>query len=98
MQAVTTKHDRGLYTGRDFDHPFEMLGEPSMRTYAPATADAVLARLLEEPSLARGVVHHEVIPAREAAYADMPATLDPRIVEALHARGIERLYTHRSRR
>src|SRR4029079_3336984 len=65
-----------------------------MRTYAPATTDAVLARLLEEPSLARGVVHHEVIPSREAAYADMPPTLDPRIVEALHARGIERLYTH----
>ena len=65
-----------------------------MRTYAPATTDAVLARLLEEPSLARGVVHHKVIPAREAAYADMPATLDPRIVQALHARGIERLYTH----
>ena len=24
----------------------------------------------------------------------MPPTLDPRIVAALHARGIERLYTH----
>jgi DEAD/DEAH box helicase domain-containing protein len=65
-----------------------------MRTYAPATTDVVLARLLEEPSLARGVVHHEVIPAREATYGDMPPTLDPRIVEALHTRGIERLYTH----
>jgi len=65
-----------------------------MRTYAPASTDAVLARLLEEPSLARGVVHHEVIPARDAAFGDMPAALDPRIVEALRSRGIERLYTH----
>ena len=67
-----------------------------MRTYAPADASTVLDRLLEEPSLARGVVHHEVIPAREAAYADMPAWLDPRIVKGLASRGIDRLYTHQS--
>ena len=67
-----------------------------MRTYAPADASTVLDRLLEEPSLARGVVHHEVIPAREAAYADMPAWLDPRIVKGLASRGIDRLYTHQA--
>jgi hypothetical protein len=50
-----------------------------MRTYAPADTPAVLERLLEEPSLARGVVHHEVIPAREARHASMPAWLDERI-------------------
>ena len=33
-----------------------------MRTYAPAAAEAVLDALLEEPSLARGVVHHAVCP------------------------------------
>jgi DEAD/DEAH box helicase domain-containing protein len=65
-----------------------------MRTYAPADPSTVLERLLEEPSLARGVVHHEIIPAREAAHADMPAWLDPRIVKGLGSRGIERLYTH----
>ena len=67
-----------------------------MRTYAPADASTVLGRLLEEPSLARGVVHHEVIPPREAAYADMPSWLDPRIVKGLGGRGIERLYTHQA--
>jgi DEAD/DEAH box helicase domain-containing protein len=67
-----------------------------MRTYAPADAATVLARLLEEPSLARGVVHHEVIPPREASYADMPAWLDPRIVKGLATRGIDRLYTHQA--
>ena len=41
-----------------------------MRTYAPAPAIEVLERLLQEPSLARGVVHHEVRPALEATYGD----------------------------
>ena len=65
-----------------------------MRTYAPADPSTVLERLLEEPSLARGVVHHEVIPPREPAYVDMPAWLDPRIVAGLAKRDIHRLYTH----
>jgi DEAD/DEAH box helicase domain-containing protein len=67
-----------------------------MRTYAPADASTVLSRLLEEPSLARGVVHHEVIPARAAAHSDMPPWLDPRIVRGLASRGIDRLYTHQA--
>ena len=67
-----------------------------MRTYAPADASTVLGRLLEEPSLARGVVHHEVIPPREESYADMPSWLDPRIVKGLASRGIDRLYTHQA--
>jgi DEAD/DEAH box helicase domain-containing protein len=65
-----------------------------MRTYAPADPSTVLERLLEEPSLARGVVHHEVIPPREPAYVDMPPWLDPRIVAGLAKRDIHRLYTH----
>ncbi len=67
-----------------------------MRTYAPADPAAVLDRLLDEPSLARGVVHHAVIPAREAVLAPMPAWLDPRIVTGLAARGIESLYAHQA--
>ena len=43
-----------------------------MRTYAPAEVDAVLAGLLSEPSLARGVVHHAVLPPRPAAFGDVP--------------------------
>src|SRR5512138_908491 len=35
-------------------------------------------------------------PAREAIYAPFPATMDPRIVEALRARGIEQLYSHQA--
>ena len=67
-----------------------------MRTYAPAAADDVLADLLAEPSMARGVVHHEVIPARAAEYGAFPDWLDPRIVAGLAARGIERPYRHQA--
>ena len=48
-----------------------------MRTYAPASAIDVLERLLDEPSLARGVVHHEVRPAIEARYGEWPALARP---------------------
>jgi DEAD/DEAH box helicase domain-containing protein len=67
-----------------------------MRTYAPATTEAVLAELLEEPSLARGVVHHRHIPARDAVYGAHPAWLDPRIRDGLASRGIDQLYTHQA--
>jgi len=67
-----------------------------MRTYAPASAETVLARLLEDPSIAGTVVHHEVLPARPAAYADFPTWLDPRLRVGLASRGIERLYTHQA--
>ena len=67
-----------------------------MRTYAPAEPGAVLADLLAEPSLARGVVHHAVIPPREAAYGRFPDWLDRRIVAGLADRGIERPYIHQA--
>ena len=54
-----------------------------MRTYAPAEPSAVLADLLTEPSLARGVVHHALLPARAAVHGDFPDWLDPRIVAGL---------------
>jgi DEAD/DEAH box helicase domain-containing protein len=67
-----------------------------MRRYAPATTDAVLADLLEEPSIARGIVHHGVVPAREGRYSELPSWLDPRIRAGLSQRGIERLYRHQA--
>jgi DEAD/DEAH box helicase domain-containing protein len=67
-----------------------------MRTYAPAPTPAVLEGLLDEPSLARGVVHHERIAARTASFAPFPDWLDARIVDALHERGVEHLYTHQA--
>ena len=67
-----------------------------MRTYAPAAVETVLDRALDEPSLARGVLHHAVEPAREAVTAPFPAWLDPRIRAALASRDIEVLYTHQA--
>ncbi len=67
-----------------------------MRTYAPASVESVLERLLEEPSLARGVVHHQVIPPREALYAPFPNWLDPRLRAGLARRGISQLYVHQA--
>ena len=67
-----------------------------MRTYAPASTRAVLDQLLEEPSLARGVVHHEVRAARPAVHGAWPDWLDPRIRSGLAKRGIENPYTHQA--
>jgi len=67
-----------------------------MRTYAPADPATVLADLLAEPSLARGVVHHAILPVRPAEHADFPAWLDPRIVAGLAERGIARPYSHQA--
>ena len=67
-----------------------------MRTYAPADVASVLAGILDEPSLARGVLHHAVEPAREAQTVPFPAWLDPRIAAALERRGIDALYTHQA--
>jgi DEAD/DEAH box helicase domain-containing protein len=67
-----------------------------MRTYAPADPRSVLDGLLAEPSLARGVVHHAVLPARPPQYGDFPEWLDGRIVAGLAGRGIERPYTHQA--
>ena len=67
-----------------------------MRTYAPAGTDTVLDRLLEEPSLAASVLHHEVLPPRPAETAPFPTWLDPRIAAGLRGRGIESLYTHQA--
>jgi DEAD/DEAH box helicase domain-containing protein len=67
-----------------------------MRTYAPREPAVVLGDLLAEPSMARGVVHHAVLPAKAAMYGDFPGWLDPRIVAGLAARGVDRPYTHQA--
>jgi DEAD/DEAH box helicase domain-containing protein len=67
-----------------------------MRTYAPATTESVLDGILDEPSLARGITHHAVLPARKAIWQDHPDWLDPRIRAGLASRGIERLYAHQA--
>ena len=67
-----------------------------MRYYEPAGVERVLAQILDEPSLAGGVVHRATIPARPADFVPMPAWLDPRIVAGLGSRGITSLYRHQA--
>jgi DEAD/DEAH box helicase domain-containing protein len=67
-----------------------------MRYYEPAEVDRVLAQILAEPSLASGVLHKAVIPAREADFVPMPDWLDQRIVAGLADRGITSLYRHQA--
>jgi DEAD/DEAH box helicase domain-containing protein len=68
----------------------------ALRLYAPATTEAVLESILAEPSLARGVVHHETIEARPPAFAPFPDWLAPAIRGGLASRGIEELYAHQA--
>ncbi|HEU4673385.1 MAG TPA: DEAD/DEAH box helicase [Candidatus Limnocylindrales bacterium] len=68
----------------------------ALRLYAPATAETVLDSILAEPSLARGVVHHETIPPRPAAFAPFPDWLAPGIAAGLASRGIDQLYIHQA--
>jgi DEAD/DEAH box helicase domain-containing protein len=67
-----------------------------MRYYEPAGVERVLAQILAEPSLASGVVHEALIPAREPDFVPMPDWLDPGIVVGLAARGITSLYSHQA--
>ncbi len=67
-----------------------------MRTYAPAEPGVVLANLLAEPSIARGVVHHAIVPARAAIHRPFPAWLDRRIVAGLASQGIAQPYLHQA--
>ncbi|MBM3462770.1 MAG: DEAD/DEAH box helicase, partial [Armatimonadetes bacterium] len=58
--------------------------------------DGVVARLLHTAQRDGAITHVEHLAAREAEYGEWPAALDPRIVEALRKRGVERLYSHQS--
>ena len=68
----------------------------AMRHYSPASTDTVLGTLLEEPSIARGVVHHATIASRPGRYSELPPWLDERIRTGLASRGIEQLYRHQA--
>ena len=60
-----------------------------MRHYSPASTDTVLGTLLEEPSIARGVVHHATIASRPGRYSELPPWLDERIRTGLASRGLD---------
>lgn len=55
-----------------------------------------LAQILDQLRSSPNVTHWEVLPAREARWADFPPSLDPRLRQVLQKRGIERLYSHQA--
>jgi DEAD/DEAH box helicase domain-containing protein len=67
-----------------------------MRYYEPARVERILEQILAEPSLAGGVRHHEVVPAKAADFVPVPAWLDPRIASGLAAHGVHGLYRHQA--
>ena len=69
-QPVTPVAER-LLDSRSFEHPF-VLEASTMRTYAPAEPGAVLASLLAEPSLARGVDPPRAAPGARSGARGLP--------------------------
>ncbi len=53
-----------------------------------------IADLLADPEFASCVARIERVPETPAVWADMPPGLDARLAQALHGRGIDRLYSH----
>jgi DEAD/DEAH box helicase domain-containing protein len=57
----------------------------------------ILDDLLISASTGRCITATRHFPARPPVFAPFPSTLDPRVVEALRARGIEQLFSHQAR-
>ena len=60
------------------------------------SVESALQALRFQPKFMRNVARWAHVPARSARYAPFPAGLDPRLVEAMAARGISQLYTHQA--
>jgi DEAD/DEAH box helicase domain-containing protein len=57
----------------------------------------LIQSLRSDPKFMASVAHWQVIPAREGRFTDFPPELDERILSALRARGIERLFSHQDK-
>ena len=60
------------------------------------SVEMALDRLLVQDEFRRHLTLDHTLPARQARYAGFPGALDPRLGQALAARGISRLYTHQA--
>jgi DEAD/DEAH box helicase domain-containing protein len=60
------------------------------------SVEAILEKLRRDGGVAGNLVAEHVVPAAEAEWAPFPAALDPSVVAAFRARGIERLYSHQA--
>ena len=60
------------------------------------SVESALQTLRLQPKFMRNVARWVHVPARSARYAPFPAGLDPRLVEAMAARGVSQLYAHQA--
>ena len=80
---------------RQLDHLFGF-GVADAHVRSPPAREAVLARLLEEPSLARGVVHHVISrPGRRSTASGRPGSI-PGLRAGLEPAASSASYTHQA--
>ncbi len=58
--------------------------------------EQLLGELRDDDSFMRSVAHWTTIPARDAVYRPVPASINKELVEALAAQGITSLYSHQA--
>lgn len=70
------------------------MADPLATGSPPVDVREVLEEIRRDAFLGSSIVVHRIEPAVEARFAGLPEGLDERLVPALAARGVERLYTH----
>ena len=60
------------------------------------TLEQIIDFLRTNPAIKNNIVHWEEIPAKSADYVDLPANLNPALVDALEKKGLKKLFSHQS--
>jgi len=55
---------------------------------------SIVDGILSDPAFAPFIVESRIMGETEGSFVPFPQGIDPRIIEALHSRGIDRLYSH----
>jgi len=71
--------------------------EEPMLLDRPSSVDQAVDAFLADPSLEPLIAAHRVLEPLPPRHAPWPDGIDPRLVAALHGRGVEALYTHQAR-
>jgi DEAD/DEAH box helicase domain-containing protein len=67
-----------------------------MLTARPTSAEAAIESLLADPAIEPLIAAHRILEPQPPRHAPWPDGIDGRLVEALHGRGVEALYTHQA--
>ncbi len=58
--------------------------------------DQIVDQMLDDPAFSSCVTAYRFLPPREGSYRAFPQSVDPRLIEVLRGKGINRLYSHQS--